>query len=594
MQRNGNNRHLNSLGLQLLHHLHWIQIRWWDHYSKCQQLRNLLMMTMTASTILKTQNLNRHWSNFKQQSTTQWSQIFLRLKLQSILSLPTPTMAQLISLQSYQPLQTSLSMESFSPLLTTNSTFDLRTIEVSSLSNNTEKYNKRKAIIEQDFFSVLANHCIYRLYVLTRWSKTPQKQRLLNWELLVYSLVHIKVSYCGNKNLSTDPILYAQAWSKAQYEPGKVATHFWTLISAFLKRDVNYLQKDFSDKGMFVGDYWWCFVEAITHFDSICFSFSFIQANSKLTGKLSLELPKNISSLLEYCQISPSVTSIGIRSKPKLCWIKTTSLIPSTISNILFGVPWRIVCFSGAFGELSKQAACVGRILYKGSKHREFASIPFANLKSKHSGQKNQALLLQKISMDSSNTKKVTMPCPYNLDPLSLVTKQPWGSLKWCQTLPQWKVLKGVVRSSESLLLRPSLECGPSKAILNRICWPSAIESLGRTRSMTLSRKLLFFASMMTQRSVLPMGNATVTYQLLGTRRTAVILKLSNKLVDMHISKQHVAILNQISRLTMISCRQRSVLQMLFKTNLLWTPNQMLFIQLRWVFQRGFGSFDSA
>ena len=186
------------------------------------------------------------------------------------------------------------------------------------------------------------------------------------------------------------------------------------------------------------------------------------------------------------------------------------------------------------------------------------------------------------------------MPCPYNLDPLSLVTKQPWGSLKWCQTLPQWKVLKGVVRSSESLLLRPSLECGPSKAILNRICWPSAIESLGRTRSMTLSRKLLFFASMMTQRSVLPMGNATVTYQLLGTRRTAVILKLSNKLVDMHISKQHVAILNQISRLTMISCRQRSVLQMLFKTNLLWTPNQMLFIQLRWVFQRGFGSFDSA
>jgi hypothetical protein len=139
----------------------------------------------------------------------------------------------------------------------------MRTIAVSSLSNNTEKYDKQKAVIERNFFQVLANHlqaaplaemindpvdigtCVYRLYVLTRSPKAPQKRQLLNWALLVYSLVHIKASYRGNKNLSTDPILYAQA----QYEPRTVATHFRTLFSAFTKHDVNYSQNDFSDKG---------------------------------------------------------------------------------------------------------------------------------------------------------------------------------------------------------------------------------------------------------------------------------------------------------------------------------------------------------
>ena len=183
----------------------------------------------------------------------------------------------------------------------------MKPIEVSELSKNSKTYDIRKAAIEKDFFQVLANHPtaaplaemiddpvdvgnrIYRLYFLTRSPKAPHKRRLLNWTLLIYSLVHIKVAYRGNKNLSTDPILYAQA----QYEPNTVANHFRMLFASFSKRDVNYSQASFTGKGMFAGDFRCSFVEAVTNFRFISFSISTFQENFKPIGNTFSKSRKN-------------------------------------------------------------------------------------------------------------------------------------------------------------------------------------------------------------------------------------------------------------------------------------------------------------
>ena len=138
----------------------------------------------------------------------------------------------------------------------------MKTIDVSSLSFNTQPYERKKALTVRDFFHVLANHSQaaplaemiedpddpgtkrYRLFILTRAPPAPRKRKLLNWALLIYSLVHIKVRY-RNMDLSKDPILYAQA----QYEPNTAELHFKMLFAAFSKEHITYRQGEFTGEG---------------------------------------------------------------------------------------------------------------------------------------------------------------------------------------------------------------------------------------------------------------------------------------------------------------------------------------------------------
>ena len=138
----------------------------------------------------------------------------------------------------------------------------MKSIDVSSLSFNTQPYERKKALTVWDFFHVLANHSQaaplaeliedpddpgtkrYRLFILTRAPPAPRKRKLLNWALLIYSLVHIKVRY-RNMDLSKDPILYAQA----QYEPNTAELHFKMLFAAFSKEHITYRQGEFTGEG---------------------------------------------------------------------------------------------------------------------------------------------------------------------------------------------------------------------------------------------------------------------------------------------------------------------------------------------------------
>jgi hypothetical protein len=136
-------------------------------------------------------------------------------------------------------------------------------VDINDLQYNTSEYEKAKTKQINEFFQVLtedpeahsladiivnpANPCMKkrRLYILCQAPSTPEKKRILNYALLIYSLKYVKVSYRG-KDLSKCPKLYADA----QYEPGTAKTAFKMLFRRFQQEGIVYSQsKDFNGTG---------------------------------------------------------------------------------------------------------------------------------------------------------------------------------------------------------------------------------------------------------------------------------------------------------------------------------------------------------
>ena len=117
--------------------------------------------------------------------------------------------------------------------------------------------------MEFDFFAALACHPqakpladlvhdpenpfenTQRLYILVRAPIAPNKLKILNWSLLIFSMRYVKEKY-RDLDLANDPALFADA----QYEPGVVDTNLKCLFSKFRKNGIIYsLSRDFNQPG---------------------------------------------------------------------------------------------------------------------------------------------------------------------------------------------------------------------------------------------------------------------------------------------------------------------------------------------------------
>ena len=157
-------------------------------------------------------------------------------------------------------------------------------VDMGSLSFNTNAYEKKVFEAERDFFLALANHSVYyplaekiedpdpnnpemsfRLYILCRAPNAPRKRSLLNHALLIFSLVHVKKEFRG-MDLARNP----QRFADAQYEPGCIHVHFKCLFSIFRKHGIIYQYgSDFGGTGTLVylaSDLRWSFVVAVAVF----------------------------------------------------------------------------------------------------------------------------------------------------------------------------------------------------------------------------------------------------------------------------------------------------------------------------------------
>ena len=131
------------------------------------------------------------------------------------------------------------------------------------LSFNSTPHERRMEKMEAQFFSALASHPqakpladlvydpenpfedTYRLYVLVRAPIAPNKLKILNWSLLIFSMRYVKEKY-RDLDLANDPALFADA----QYEPGVVDTNLKCLFSKFRKNGIVYTQgRDFNQPG---------------------------------------------------------------------------------------------------------------------------------------------------------------------------------------------------------------------------------------------------------------------------------------------------------------------------------------------------------
>lgn len=137
-------------------------------------------------------------------------------------------------------------------------------VDVNDLLYNTSEYEKAKTKQVNEFFQFLAedpeaysladmvvdpNNISMkkrRLYILCQAPNTPEKKRILNYALIIFSLRYVKVGYRG-KDLSKCPKLFANA----QYKPGTAKTAFKMMFVRFQQEGIVYSQsKDFNGTGI--------------------------------------------------------------------------------------------------------------------------------------------------------------------------------------------------------------------------------------------------------------------------------------------------------------------------------------------------------
>eukprot|EP00536_Pseudo-nitzschia_multiseries_P011591 jgi/Psemu1/29449/gm1.29449_g len=226
-----------------------------------------------------------------------------------------------------------------------------------------------------------------RFYVLTRAPIAPNKRALVNWCMLIHLLDFYQVKYRGH-DLSKDPRLFAQA----QYQPGVVSMKFRCLFATFRKNGITYLQtQDFNEAGGFQA-YWKNIFKISKTYKAdygTCpnkarFDVNWYQKWNKAINNPSNPLdPFNNLEHFVWCAMENIMTKWALR----LC------LEPSSIVKEDFE--------TGVFTE------------------GEFVGIQYIRLKPNYNGQKKRSLSLKNPVLDDRNTKKTTLPCPYNGDPMS-------------------------------------------------------------------------------------------------------------------------------------------------------------------------------
>ena len=136
-------------------------------------------------------------------------------------------------------------------------------VAMDTLAVTSNKHMKRCSQQEHNFFCALANHPQahplaemiddplmphkknYRFYILCRAPNGADKHAMINWAVLIYSMVMVKVEF-RNEDLSKDPARFA----KAQYQPGCVLLNIKCLFTKFRKNEIYYQQgTDFNGRG---------------------------------------------------------------------------------------------------------------------------------------------------------------------------------------------------------------------------------------------------------------------------------------------------------------------------------------------------------
>eukprot|EP00536_Pseudo-nitzschia_multiseries_P018476 jgi/Psemu1/55782/gm1.55782_g len=279
------------------------------------------------------------------------------------------------------------------------------TERIKALTFNTTRHKRSKNSLEFAFFKSLAAHpeaaplvdyipdpeaplmktC--RFYVLTRAPIAPNKRALVNWCMLIHSLDFYQVKYRGH-DLSKDPRLFAQA----QYQSGVVSMKFRCLFATFRKNGITYSQtQDFNEAGGFQAYWKNVFKIAKTYKadygtcpNKARFDANWYQKRNKAINDPSNPLdPFNNLGHFIWCAMENIMTK----------WALHGCLEPSSIVKEDFE--------TGVFTE------------------GEFVGIQYIRLKPNYNGQKKRSLSLKNPVLDDRNTKKTTLPCPYNGDPMS-------------------------------------------------------------------------------------------------------------------------------------------------------------------------------
>eukprot|EP00536_Pseudo-nitzschia_multiseries_P006214 jgi/Psemu1/14738/gm1.14738_g len=205
--------------------------------------------------------------------------------------------------------------------------------------------------------------------------------------MLIHSLDFYKLKYRG-MDLSNDPRLFAQA----QYQSGVIPMKFRCLFATFWKNGITYLQtQDFNKAGGFQAYWKNIFKIAKTYKadygtcpNKACFDVNWYKKRNKAIADPHNPLdPFNNLEHFVWCAMESIMTE----------WALCGCLEPSSIVKEDFE--------TGVFTE------------------GEFVGIQYIQLKPNYNGQKKGSLSLKNPVLDDRNTKKTTLPCPYNGDPMS-------------------------------------------------------------------------------------------------------------------------------------------------------------------------------
>eukprot|EP00536_Pseudo-nitzschia_multiseries_P019077 jgi/Psemu1/58794/gm1.58794_g len=214
-----------------------------------------------------------------------------------------------------------------------------------------------------------------RFYVLTRAPIAPNKRALVNWCMLIHLLDFYQVKYKGH-DLSKDPRLFAQA----QYQSGVVSMKFRCLFAIFRKNGITYSQtQDFNEAGGFQA-YWKNVFKIAKTYKA---DYGTCPNKARFDVNCNPLNPFNNLEHFVWCAMENIMTKWALRG----------CLEPSSIVKEDFK--------TGVFTE------------------GEFVGIQYIRLKPNYNGQKKRSLSLKNPVLDDRNTKKTTLPCPYNGDPMS-------------------------------------------------------------------------------------------------------------------------------------------------------------------------------
>ena len=140
------------------------------------------------------------------------------------------------------------------------------TLNIRNLSMNNKEYEHRKFGIVKRFFAILASrpstsalaeiipdpddkpHKKERFFITIRRAKTPQKRKMFQQCILLFSSRLVLIKYRDKPSFTTQ-----LAFATAQYQPNVVGTMMRTLFSHFHKNDIQFSQsKDFNGQGTLI------------------------------------------------------------------------------------------------------------------------------------------------------------------------------------------------------------------------------------------------------------------------------------------------------------------------------------------------------